>query len=96
MALQTLTVPKRQATEAVTSVDSTDGLDITLPVGVAVVLLRATQACLWRWSSSDDLFPLAADTTLSLPGSAAAGLTASQSLHVRAVSSSATVYVAVS
>lgn len=95
MALQTLTVPQRQSTEAVTSVD-TDGLDITLPVGVAVVLLRATHACMWRWSSSDDLVPLPADTWLSLPGSAAAGLTASQALHVRAVSSSATVYVAVS
>lgn len=95
MALQTLTVPSRQATEAVTSVD-TDGLDITLPVGAAVVLLRSTAACLWRWSSSDDLVPLPADTWLSLPGAAAAGLTASTAVHVRAVSTSATVYVAVS
>ena len=57
MALQTLTIPSRQSTKSTTSVD-TDGLDITLPVGAAVVLLRSTTACLWRWSSSDDLVPL--------------------------------------
>ena len=95
MALQTLTVPSRQATEAVTSVD-TDGLDVTLPVGTAVVLLRSTTACLWRWSSSDDLVPLPVDTGLSVPGATSAGLTASTALHIRAVSTSATVYLAVS
>lgn len=95
MALQTLTIPSRQSTKSTTSVD-TDGLDITLPVGAAVVLLRSTTACLWRWSSSDDLVPLPVDTWLSLPGAAAAGLTASTAVHIRAVSASATVYLAVS
>lgn len=95
MALQTLTVPQRQATEAVTSVD-TDGLDVTLPVGAAIVLLRATHDCSWRWSASDDLVPLKADQWLSLPAATSASLTASQTLHIRADSSSATVYVVVS
>jgi hypothetical protein len=40
--------------------------------------------------------PVDAGTWLSIPGPSAAGLPASTSLHVRADSSSATVYVAVS
>lgn len=96
MALQTLTMPQRQATRSVTSVDSTDGLDVTIPVGSAIVLLRATHDCSWRWSASDDLMPLKADQWLSVPAATSASLTASQTLHVRADSSSATVYVVVS
>lgn len=95
MALQTLTVPQRQSTEAVTSVD-TDGLDVTLPSGAAIVLLRATHDCSWRWSASDDLVPLPSDTWLSLPAATSASLTASQTLHIRADSSASTVYIVVS
>jgi len=95
VALQTLTVPQRQATEAVTSVD-TDGLDVTLPDGAAIVLLRVTNDCSWRWSASDDLMPLPKDTWLSLPAATSASLAASQTLHVRADSSAATVYLVVS
>lgn len=98
MALQTLDLSTavRQRTEAVTGVDSTDGLDITLALGTAVVLLRVTHACSWRWSAGDDLVPVDADTWLSIPGPSAAGLPASTALHVRANSASASVYVAVS
>lgn len=96
MALQTLTMPQRQSTKAVSSVDSTDGLDITLPVGAAIVLLRADKDARWRWSASDDLQPLTVDTWLSLPAATSASVTASQTLHVRAHTTSATVYVVVS
>ena len=97
MALQTLNLSAgpRQRTEAVTSVD-TNGLDITLALGTAVVMLRVTHACSWRWSASDDLVPVDAGAWLSLPGPSAAGLPASTALHVRADSASASVYVAVS
>ena len=98
MALQTLDLSAgpRQRTEAVSSVDSTDGLTITLALGTAVVLLRVTHACSWRWSASDDLVPVDAGAWLSIPGPSAAGLPASTALHVRADSASAGVYVAVS
>ena len=98
MAAQTLNLAAdaRQQTQAVTSVDSTDGLNITLPPGTRVVLLRVTHACSWRWSSSDDLVPVDAGAWLSIPGPTAAGLPASTTLHVRADSSSAPVYLAVS
>jgi hypothetical protein len=97
VALQTLDLSDgpRQRTEAVTSVD-TDGLDITVALGTAVILLRVTHDCSWRWSGGDELVPVDAGTWLSIPGPSAAGLPASTSLHVRADSSSATVYVAVS
>jgi len=94
MALQTLSMPQRQSTKLVSSVDSTDGLDITIPV--AIVLLRADKDARWRWSSSDDLMPLTVDTWLSIPAATSASLTASQTLHVRAHTTAATVYVVVS
>jgi hypothetical protein len=98
VAAQTLdlSTAARQRTEAVTGVDSTDGLDITLALGTAVVMLRVTHDCSWRWIGSDELVPVDAGTWLSIPGPSAAGLPASTSLHVRADSSSAAVYVAVS
>ena len=96
MALQTLSMPQRQSTKSVTSVDSTDGLNITIPVGSAIVLLRADKDARWRWSSSDDLMPLTVDTWLSIPAATSASLTASQTLHVRAHTTAATVYVVVS
>lgn len=96
MALQTLTMPDRQSTKLVSSVDSTDGLDVTIPAGAAIILLRADKDARWRWSSSDDLMPLTVDTWLSIPCATSASLTASQTLHVRAHTTSATVYVVVS
>lgn len=96
MALQTLAMPNRQSTKLVSSVDSTDGLDVTIPAGAAIVLLRVTHDCSWRWSASDDLMPLPKDTWLSLPAATSASLAASQTLHVRADSSTATVYLVVS
>jgi hypothetical protein len=98
VALQTLdlSATNRAATKAVTSVDSTDGLVVTLAPGTAIVVVRATHACSLRWGASDDLVPLDANTWMSLPGPAAGGLPASTRLEVRADSSAATVYVAVS
>ena len=98
MALQTLdlSATDRAATKAVTSVDSTDGLVVTLAPGTAVVLLRATHGCSWRWVAADALVPLDQNTWLSVPGLGSGGLPASTRLEVRADSSAATVYVAVS
>jgi hypothetical protein len=98
VALQTLdlSATDRAATKAVTSVDSTDGLVVTLAAGTAVVLLRATHGCSWRWAAADSLVPLDSDTWLSVPGLGSGGLPASTRLEVRANSSAATVYVAVS
>lgn len=97
MALQTLDLSTtgRAATKSVTSVDSTDGLVVTLAPGTAVVLLRATAACSWRWVAADALVPLDANTWAALPSLGSGGLPASTRLEVRADSSSATVYVAV-
>jgi hypothetical protein len=98
VALQTLdlSTTNRAASRAVTSVDSTDGLVVTLAPGTAVVLLRATHGCSWRWVAADALVPLDANTWLSVPGLGSGGLPASTRLEVRADSSAATVYVAVS
>ncbi len=97
MALQTLdlSADPRARSEDVTSVDSTDGLVVTLAPSTAVVLVRATEACMWRWAAADSLVPLDADAWMSLPGPTTNGLPASTRLEVRAVSTSATVYVAV-
>ncbi len=97
MALQTLDLATdaRARTEDVTSVDSTDGLVVTLAPGTTIVMVRATHACSLRWGASDALVPLDANTWMSLPGPAAGGLPASTRLEVRANSSAATVYVAV-